>query len=352
MATFSGSLSITYCGSSYTNITGIWAESTVLDISFSNLGDIGAVRCTGNITNNSVEYNISFSYCNSMLIENNVFKSMISSFESNNITFKRNLFLGDNFQGTYTPSRVLELSSDTSVIIINNTFSEFDLAAGNSESEPSRIIGISDYGTSLNIDIRNNIFWNISDPINAYVISNQSNIDIIIEYNNIQGGYDEIYGSFSLGPGNINEDPLFTDSENGDYTLQLGSPCIDTGDPDSPLDSDGTRADMGAGAFYLSNILDTEIPLKFTLHHNYPNPFNPTTTLRYNLPEDALVNITIYDMMGRVVKTMVNSQQNAGFKSVRWNATNDAGSPVSAGLYLYMIQAGEFRQTKKMLLLK
>ena len=71
-----------------------------------------------------------------------------------------------------------------------------------------------------------------------------------------------------------------------------------------------------------------------------------------SLSEGALVNITIYDMMGRVVKTMVNSQQNAGFKSVRWNATNDKGSPVSAGLYLYTIQAGEFRQTKKMVLLK
>jgi flagellar hook assembly protein FlgD len=57
-------------------------------------------------------------------------------------------------------------------------------------------------------------------------------------------------------------------------------------------------------------------------------------------------------MMGRVVKTMVNSQQNAGFKSVRWNATNDAGSAVSAGLYLYRIQAGEFVQTRKMVLLK
>jgi hypothetical protein len=94
------------------------------------------------------------------------------------------------------------------------------------------------------------------------------------------------------------------------------------------------------------------IPEIFALHQNYPNPFNPVTTLRYDLPEDALVNITIYDMMGRVVKTMVNSQQNTGYKSVRWNATNDKGSPVSAGLYLYTIQAGDFRQTKKMVLLK
>ena len=94
------------------------------------------------------------------------------------------------------------------------------------------------------------------------------------------------------------------------------------------------------------------LPTSYVIHQNYPNPFNPVTTLRYDLPEDALVNITIYDMMGRVVKTMVNTEQNAGFKSVRWNATNDKGSPVSAGLYLYTIEAGQFRQTKKMALLK
>ena len=94
------------------------------------------------------------------------------------------------------------------------------------------------------------------------------------------------------------------------------------------------------------------IPDVFALHQNYPNPFNPVTTLRYDLPEDAMVNITIYDMMGRQVSTLVSSQQTAGYKSVKWNATNNKGSPVSAGLYLYTIQAGEFRQTKKMVLLK
>ena len=93
-------------------------------------------------------------------------------------------------------------------------------------------------------------------------------------------------------------------------------------------------------------------PAKYELKNCYPNPFNPVTTLRYDLPEDALVNITIYDMMGRQVKTLINDQQTAGYRSAQWNATNNAGSPVSAGIYLYMIQAGEFRQTKKMVLLK
>jgi hypothetical protein len=96
----------------------------------------------------------------------------------------------------------------------------------------------------------------------------------------------------------------------------------------------------------------TQLPMKFALHQNHPNPFNPITTLRYDLPQDAMVNITLYDMMGRVVSNLVKSQQNAGYKSVQWNATNDKGAPVSAGLYLYTIEAGKFRQTKKMVLLK
>ena len=92
--------------------------------------------------------------------------------------------------------------------------------------------------------------------------------------------------------------------------------------------------------------------IDYKVHNNFPNPFNPVTTLCYDLPEDAMVNITIYDMMGRVVSNLVSSQQNAGYKSVQWNATNNEGQPVSAGLYLYTIQAGNFRQTKKMVLLK
>jgi len=102
----------------------------------------------------------------------------------------------------------------------------------------------------------------------------------------------------------------------------------------------------------VSNDESNQLPTAFSLYNNYPNPFNPMTTIRYNLPEDALVNITIYDMMGQVVSNLVSSQKNAGYKSIQWNATNDAGQPVSAGLYLYTIQAGEFRQTKKMVLLK
>jgi len=100
------------------------------------------------------------------------------------------------------------------------------------------------------------------------------------------------------------------------------------------------------------NVMDFEVLDNYKLIKNYPNPFNPVTTLRYDLPENSHVNITIYDMLGRQVKNLINQTQDAGYKSVRWNATDDYGKPVSAGIYLYQIQAGEFVQTKKMVLLK
>ena len=94
------------------------------------------------------------------------------------------------------------------------------------------------------------------------------------------------------------------------------------------------------------------IAKNYSLDQNFPNPFNPVTTLSYSLPKSELVDITIYDMKGRVVKTLVDGFQTAGFKSVQWNAKDYIGQPVPTGLYLYTIQAGEFMQTKKMVLLK
>ena len=96
----------------------------------------------------------------------------------------------------------------------------------------------------------------------------------------------------------------------------------------------------------------TKYPETFKLSQNYPNPFNPVTSLRYDLPEDSFVSITIYDMLGNVVNNLVNENQSSGYKSVQWNATDNLGKPASAGVYLYSIETKDFRQTKKMILLK
>ncbi|MGY8763234.1 MAG: glycosyl hydrolase 53 family protein [Fidelibacterota bacterium] len=131
-------------------------------------------------------------------------------------------------------------------------------------------------------------------------------------------------------------------------TNQFGSPW----ENQALFDFDGELLDA-ISVFDNSSVAIKRIE-NFSLNniYNYPNPFNPITTLEYDLPEDAVVNITIYDMMGRVVNTLVNGSQTAGYKSIQWDATNNLGDPVSAGLYIYTIQAGEFRQTKKMILLK
>ena len=96
----------------------------------------------------------------------------------------------------------------------------------------------------------------------------------------------------------------------------------------------------------------TILPNKYTLHQNYPNPFNPVTTLRYSLPFYEHVTLIIYDLNGKEINQIVNSNQPAGFQSVVWNAKDYFGRPVGAGVYLYQIQVGDFKDTRKMVLLK
>ena len=131
-------------------------------------------------------------------------------------------------------------------------------------------------------------------------------------------------------------------------TNQFGSPW----ENQALFDFDGELLDA-ISVFDNSSVAIKRID-NFSLNniYNYPNPFNPITTLRYDLPEDAFVRITVYDMLGKVVSNLLNTNQSSGNKSVQWNATNNQGQPVSAGLYLYTIEAGDFRQTKKMILLK
>ena len=123
----------------------------------------------------------------------------------------------------------------------------------------------------------------------------------------------------------------------------------------STLDHGGNRSPYSQ-TLTVSSSLNTDIiknlPTEFKLHQNYPNPFNPVTRLIYDLPKDSFVSITIYDMLGNVVNNLVNANQSSGYKSVQWDATNNQGQPVSAGVYLYSIETKDFRQTKKMILLK
>ena len=94
-------------------------------------------------------------------------------------------------------------------------------------------------------------------------------------------------------------------------------------------------------------------PAVFALANNFPNPFNPATTIKYALPQAADVELTVYNVVGQPVRTLVAEHQNAGRYVVEWDATNDNGHSLSSGMYFYRLEAGgEFREVKKMLLLK
>ena len=144
----------------------------------------------------------------------------------------------------------------------------------------------------------------------------------------------EIWATGIWTPGPIKIFDTVTDS----FTTLVDStwpPCFWVGDTDEQV-----------------SIIDETLPITYNLYNAYPNPFNPVTTLHYDLREDSFVDVSVYDLLGNVVNNLVNTNQSSGYKSVQWDATNNIGQPVSAGRYLYTIQAGDFRQTKKMVLLK
>jgi hypothetical protein len=97
----------------------------------------------------------------------------------------------------------------------------------------------------------------------------------------------------------------------------------------------------------VSNIKGTNLPLVFSLAQNFPNPFNPVTTIKYALPKDVKVVIKIYDILGREVRTLVNEFRKAGYYDVKFDMSSYA-----SGVYFYRIEAGEFVVSKKMVLVK
>ena len=104
-----------------------------------------------------------------------------------------------------------------------------------------------------------------------------------------------------------------------------------------------------------SAFLDAEMPAEYSLKAAYPNPFNPSTTIEYNVEVAGNVNIAVYDMMGREVKTLVNeyvSPKAGGTYSVVWDGTNNSNAFVSTGVYIYRMVSNEFTKTQKMTLTK
>ena len=215
------------------------------------------------------------------------------------------------------------------------------------------------YGTALTVGaataaVTNSIIW--GDSTSNHVALNEwdgTGGTLDISYTDIIGGSqavqleDQQTCILSWGAGNLTQDPLFCLPDSGIFSLAENSPCVATADNGSNLGMFG----IGCDAIILSTI-DELLPAAFALHQNYPNPFNPVTTIKYDLPENSQVQIAIYDMLGRKVRTLAHGFEVAGFKAVQWRGRNDFGQSVGAGVYICQIRTRDFVQTRKMILLK
>ena len=294
-------------------------------------------------------------------------------------------------------------------------------------------IGIDNFGHA---EITNSIIWdNDGDEIWLY----EGTANVI--YSDVQGEWD--------GEGNIDEDPNFLDPNNGDYTLEADSPCIDAGIADTDGDGQdditdyiGSSPDMGAfettlaaptgftiypsetyvvltwdsvtdddfnyfilerstnieftedinsealitnyfeddglefdteyfyRLYYVSgednseysdilsvtlewmSVEGDQFPKTYALHQNYPNPFNPLTTIRFEVPDNAFVQLIIYNILGEKVNTLINDRLTPGHYSTKWNGTSKKGELMPGGLYFYELSASQSTIIGKMVLLK
>lgn len=151
----------------------------------------------------------------------------------------------------------------------------------------------------------------------------------------------------------LSGDPLFVNPARKDFHLRKGSMAIDAG-VNTGSSFTGSAPDLGAFEFSSATDIRTgslEIPSAFELAQNYPNPFNPETELSFGLPVDSFVDLAIFDLLGRRVKTLVQGWLKPGWKVVKWNARNETGSRVSSGIYLYRLATGDFSTARRMVVL-
>ncbi len=124
----------------------------------------------------------------------------------------------------------------------------------------------------------------------------------------------------------------------------------------------GTATDKGTSTIFvdditavidsLSTVSGSVMPKEFKLYQNYPNPFNPATTIQYDLPVGGDVRLTVYDISGREIKTLVNDRMASGYHTVRWDGRNRNGGKVASGVYIYRLETDNYVQSRKLLLIK
>ncbi|MDP8201949.1 MAG: right-handed parallel beta-helix repeat-containing protein [Candidatus Tenebribacter burtonii] len=192
-----------------------------------------------------------------------------------------------------------------------------------------------------------------------------------LEYNCIENGLNGITISnpdwviFNWLEGNIEDDPLFVDPENNDFHFLAESPCINAGTPDTTglnlpeYDLDGNQRiyediiDMGCYEWQGTPINNEELVIRNYELTNFPNPFNPSTTIQFSIPQESEVELTVYNIKGQKVKTIVDATCEMGINTAIWYGINNYGNKVGTGIYFYQLKVdGKAIKTKKMMLIK
>jgi len=208
------------------------------------------------------------------------------------------------------------------------------------------VANLKGYGIQVNYDPTVLEFVNASDAGETFLKTGERAADIfgVLNHNTETG---ELYIASAVTEG---------DAVSGAGTL--GTLKFRLLDP-NPQNADvhiaqGILFNPSFDGFIVSNLGDrfSLIPNEYALERNFPNPFNPETTLRYAIPEMGQVTLSIYNILGQEVVRLVDAEQMPGFYAISWNGKDAFGRNVASGVYLYRIQAGEFNQTHKMLLLK
>ncbi len=202
-------------------------------------------------------------------------------------------------------------------------------------------VELSSFSASINNQLVE-LKWQTATEVNNYGFEIQRSA--VGSQKSVVSSWEKI--GFVIGNGNSNSPKKysFVDNPSGGTKFQYRLKQIDND-----------------GKFEYSKTIEIALtaPAKFSLEQNFPNPFNPSTTIRYSIPKAEYVTLKVYDILGNEIETLVNKEQQAGSHQIEFSqgTMNDIQlttirSQLSSGIYLYCLQAGSFVQTKKMLLLK
>ena len=230
---------------------------------------------------------------------------------------------------------------------------EVYVSEGHNQGDPEDYIEI--YNSGLNDCSLEGFQLDDNEELDDFTFGN-----IIIPAGGYWVGYEDEDNSFSSGLSANGDIIVFADSSGSAMVVELE--VIQETDSitySQSFDADGvscytipTPGSLNSECVTLSTSQTAISPQDYSLSQNYPNPFNPSTKIRYYLPDELYVSINIYDLNGYKVKSLIEGSSSAGFHSVQWDATNDLGEIVSAGMYFFTLKTNQFNETIKMLFLK